>query len=150
MRSAIRKRWRWAGSPKSQTSPAPLCRWGSPRLTTAPDLRPLQEHCPAAGRRRQRQRPADPSAGGEAAEDGEHIMQKIDQEGETVAMMSLTVMPGAGRGGLLQNLPPCGERVQRPGKVRTPPICKRRVSEHFAHLTPPMDGGQHCFPASFP
>ena len=30
-----------------------------------------------------------------AAEDGEHIMQKIDQEGETVAMMSLTVMPVA-------------------------------------------------------
>ena len=28
-----------------------------------------------------------------AAEDGERIMQRIDQEGETVAMMSLTVMP---------------------------------------------------------
>lgn len=28
-----------------------------------------------------------------AAEDGEKIMQRIDQEGETVAMMSLTVMP---------------------------------------------------------
>ena len=28
-----------------------------------------------------------------AAEDGEKIMQQIDQEGETVAMMSLTVMP---------------------------------------------------------
>ena len=51
-----------------------------------------------------------------AAEDGEKIMQRIDQEGETVAMMSLTVMP------------------------------KGRVPEHFSHLSGQLHGGQHCVP----
>ena len=52
-----------------------------------------------------------------AAEDGEHIMQKIDQEGETVAMMSLTVMPVA------------------QDEAAFSKICRRQ-----------WDGGQHCFP----
>ena len=67
----------------------------TPIDNSTPDLRPLQEHCPAAGAADSAKDPLTRQRAEKAAEDGEHIMQKIDQEGETVAMMSLTVMPVA-------------------------------------------------------
>ena len=73
-----------------------------------------------------------------AAEDGEHIMQKIDQEGETVAMMSLTVMPVAQDEAAFSKI--C-RRVESAFSVQK---CKVRT---LANLQPRQwDGGQHCFP----
>ena len=68
-----------------------------------------------------------------AAEDGERIMQRIDQEGETVAMMSLTVMPIAQDEA---NFTKVCRRVESAFNIQK---CKVRTLAN-------LQGGQHCVP----
>lgn len=87
-----------------------------------------------------------------AAEDGEHIMQKIDQEGETVAMMSLTVMPVAQDEAAFSKSAAVwrARSAFRNARSAPSPICKRRGFRAFRPPIPPTGRWTVLFPALSP
>ncbi|MFR5861917.1 MAG: hypothetical protein ACLUES_09735 [Flavonifractor plautii] len=80
-----------------------------------------------------------------AAEDGERIMQQIDQEGETVAMMSLAVMPVAQDDKQFEKV--C-RRVEsafhvQKCKVRSLANLQREGFQNISYLSGQQHGGKH-------
>ena len=87
-----------------------------------------------------------------AAEDGEKIMQRIDQEGETVAMMSLTVMPIAQDEVNFTKV--CrvwrAPSTSRSARCAPSPISKRKGSRAFLPPIRPTPRWTALCPALFP
>lgn len=95
-RSAIRRRWIWGWLSKITNIPSTIVSVGMTPIDNGSLISAISKSIiQNRGAADSAKDPLTRQRAEKAAEDGERIMQQIDQEGETVAMMSLAVMPVA-------------------------------------------------------